>query len=66
VRAYRRTYASAEDTVAFCGGIIDEHRWLHRDDLLEALKIVGFGNIQTTHDQPDHPYGPAISIFARK
>jgi hypothetical protein len=66
VRAYRRTYASAEDSVAFCGGPIDEHRWLHRDDLLEALKVVGFSDIRTEHDQPNHIYGPALSIFARK
>jgi hypothetical protein len=30
------------------------------------LKVVGFKDIQTAHDEPDHIYGPAISIFARK
>jgi hypothetical protein len=66
VRAYRRTYANAQDNVTFCGGLNDEHRWLHRDDLLEALKAVGFTDIRTAHDEPTHPYGPALSIFARK
>lgn len=66
VRAYRRTYANAQSSVAFCGGPSDEHRWLHRDDLLEALRAVGFTDIQTAHDEPQHPYGPALSIFARK
>lgn len=66
VRAYRRTYANAESNVMFCGGINDEHRWLDRDDLLKALKAVGFTDIRTSHEQPDHPYGPALSIFARK
>jgi len=66
VRAYRRTYASAENNVAFCGGLNDEHRWLHRDDLLQALKLVGFTDIRTAHEEPNHPYGPALSIFARK
>ncbi len=66
VRAYRRTYANAQDSVTFCGGLNDEHRWLHRDDLLEALKSVGFTDIRTDHDEPNHPYGPALSIFARK
>jgi hypothetical protein len=66
VRAYRRTYARAEDNVAFCGGISDEHRWLHRDDLLAAFKAVGFNDIKLAHDEPDHRYGPALSIFARK
>jgi len=66
VRAYRRTYAKAEQNVRFCGGISDEHRWLHRDDLLEALRVVGFADIRTSHDEPNHPFGPALSIFARK
>jgi Protein of unknown function (DUF1698) len=66
VRAYRRTYANAQDNVTFCGGLNDEHRWLHRDDLLAALKAVGFSDIRTAHEEPGHPYGPALSIFARK
>jgi hypothetical protein len=66
MRAYRRTYANAENNVTFCGGIADEHRWLHRDDLLEALKVVGFTDIRTAHEEPNHLYGPALSIFARK
>jgi hypothetical protein len=66
VRAYRRTYAHAAENVCFCGGMIDEHRWLHRDDLLGALRAVGFRDIQTSYDQPDHPSGPALSIFARR
>lgn len=79
VRAYRRTYIHVErdadgklslqhpeENVAFCGGMSDEHRWLHRNDLLEALKAVGFMDIRTAHDEPNHPYGPALSIFARK
>ncbi len=66
VRAYRRTYAHAETNVAFCGGMADEHRWLDRDDLLAALAAVGFTDIHTSHDEPNHPYGPALSIFARK
>lgn len=66
VRAYRRTYANAEESVTFCGGMSDEHRWLNRDDLLDALRAVGFDDIKLAHDEPDHCYGPALSIFARK
>ena len=66
VRAYRRTYASAEESVTFCGGMSDEHRWLNRHDLLEAIKAVGFNDIKLAHDESDHRYGPALSIFARK
>jgi hypothetical protein len=66
VRAYRRTYLQAEADPAFCGGMRDDHRWLNRDDLFEALKAVGFHDIQIAHDEPDHRFGPALSLFARK
>jgi len=66
IRAYRRSYLDAHENPAFCGGMHDEHRWLHRDDLLEALRRVGFTRIETTHDEPDHRFGPALSIFASK
>jgi hypothetical protein len=66
VRAYRRSYVHADQNVAFCGGMADEHRWLHRDDLMEALKAVGFQDIRVAHDDPDHRYGPSLSVFARK
>jgi hypothetical protein len=66
VRAYRRTYLNAYANPAFCGGMRDEHRWLHRDDFLRALGAVGFSNIVVAHDEPAHQFGPALSIFARK
>ena len=66
VRAYRRTYLQAPKNPAFCGGLEDDHRWLNRDDLLAALRAVGFTDIRTTHDQPDHQFGPALSIYAGK
>ena len=66
VRAYRQSYVHAEDNEAFCGGMTDDHRWLHRDDLLAALRVVGFQDIRTAHDEPDHRFGPALSIFARR
>ena len=59
-------HVHAEDNEAFCGGMTDDHRWLHRDDLLAALRVVGFQDIRTAHDEPDHRFGPALSIFARR
>lgn len=66
VRTYRRTYLQAEADPAFCGGMRDEHRWIGKNDLFDALKAVGFEDIRTAHDEPDHRFGPALSIFARK
>jgi hypothetical protein len=67
VRAYRRRHAAHDqEDVAFCGYMYDEHHWLHRDDLLEALKVVGFHDIRTSHDEPHGRSGPALSVFARR
>lgn len=66
VRLYRCSYRNADKDSSFCGGIYDEHRWLHRDDLLTVLGQLGFNDIKIGQDQPDHPNGPAFSVFARR
>ncbi|WP_448955313.1 class I SAM-dependent methyltransferase [Labrys neptuniae] len=66
VRTYPRTYLNAARSAEFCGGPTDAHRWLHRDDILAALRAVGFTSIHLDHENPDHQFGPAISIFARR
>lgn len=66
VRTYLRTYLNADKNANFCGGPMDEHRWLERDDLLAALGAVGFTHIELNAEEPDHQFGPAISIFAHK
>lgn len=66
VRACRRTYLDSPASDAFCGGMRDDHRWLEKTDLLAALRAVGFTTIETAHEEPDHRFGPALSIFARK
>ena len=66
VRAYRRIDDYVEDNAAYCHDTNDGQRWLHHNDLIEALKRLGFHNIQTNHDEPNHRFGPALSIFAQK
>lgn len=66
VRLYPRTYADAQVNVTFCGGMRDEHRWIHRDDLLALLTALGYGIVKVAHEEPGHPGGPAFSVFARK
>jgi SAM-dependent methyltransferase len=66
VRIYRGNDSPADDNAA-CGGIrSDIRRWLHRDDLLEALKILGFQTVQTAHNEQSHLHGRTLSIFAHK
>jgi len=66
IRFSQRSYAGAEAHVAFTGGMRDAPCWIHRDDLICVLRMLGYTTILETHDQADHPNGPAISIFARK
>ncbi|OCC02346.1 hypothetical protein BA190_23685 [Labrys sp. WJW] len=66
VRTYPRTYRGAAKHAEFCGGPMDRHRWLNRDDLLAALRAVGFAHITLEDEDPAHRYGPAMSIYARK
>ena len=66
VSLHRRGYHNAWKNSAFCGGMYDRHYWMEKDDIMSVLRRLGFDDIRTTHDQPDHPNGPAISIFAQR
>jgi hypothetical protein len=44
----------------------DKHLRLRSDDLLAALKVVGFHDIRTRHDEPHRRFGPTLSVFARR
>jgi hypothetical protein len=66
IRLYRRSYHGADRTAVFSGGPTDEHRWMHRDDFLRVLALLGFDDVQIKFEQPDHVNGPAFSVIARK
>jgi hypothetical protein len=66
IRLYRCSYRYANNDIAFCGGMNDEHRWLHRDDLLTVLTALGFANCRVAFEEPDHVNGPALAVFAQK
>jgi hypothetical protein len=65
VRQYRRTYANAQQSPAFCGGSADEHYWIEREDILAGLAALGY-TTTVAHDEPDHHNGPAFSVLARR
>jgi hypothetical protein len=65
-RLYQRTYASAEIRPEYCGGMADDHSWMHRDDILAALKSLKYTDIRVAQDTPNHVNGPAFSVFARR
>ena len=66
IRLYRRTYAGAQHSTGFCGGLFDEHHWIERDDLFRVLEQLGFDSISIEHDDIAHVNGPAFSLFARR
>ncbi|HEV2803838.1 MAG TPA: class I SAM-dependent methyltransferase [Chthoniobacterales bacterium] len=39
--------------------------WLTLDSLRDLLRISGYQTIETIHDDPKHPNGPAVTIGAR-
>ena len=66
MRLYKRTYAHAEDNDSFNGGMEDAHFWMHRDDILSALRPAWLWRYQDRSRAADHQNGPCFSVFARK
>jgi hypothetical protein len=61
-----RSYHGAWTKSKYCGGPVDRHFWMEKRQLVAALGALGFNHIAFAHEQPDHPNGPAMSIFARR
>ena len=61
-----RSYFRAWQNSKYCGGPVDRHFWLEKDQLIAALRALGFTELAFADVAPDHPNGPAISIFARR
>jgi hypothetical protein len=63
---YDRSYAGAESTTNFCGGVYSGAAWLRKEDIMEALRLFGFQNIVIGFDDPNHQNGPAMGLIATK
>jgi hypothetical protein len=62
---YRQYYLSSVGTAKFCGGSEPTSCWLTREGLLQYLNCLGF-EVQIGEDNPHHPNGPSILLFARR
>jgi hypothetical protein len=51
---------------SFCGGPLTSSVWLDRDTLVAALRHVGFTQVATAFEEPDHIHGPSMALVARK
>jgi hypothetical protein len=63
---YRMGYNEAHLLDHFCGGIYNEPRWMSRASIIEALRVLGFSELEIAHEGRPYPTQPCFSIFARK
>jgi SAM-dependent methyltransferase len=59
-------YQEAVRWGGFCGGNADSSYWMKRDDILEALRLVGFKRLTVGIEQADHPNGPAFCVVGTR
>jgi hypothetical protein len=62
---YKQYYLSSGGTAKFCGGTEPTSCWVAKDGLLQYVKSLGF-EVQVGEDNPQHPNGPSILLFARR
>jgi len=61
-----REYLEALNWGGFCGGPETFARWMERDDLLDALRVLGFGKVEISHDDRHHQNGPSFLLLAER
>ena len=61
-----REYLEALSYEGFCGGPETYARWMERDDLLDALRALGFDQVEVSHDHRDHKHGPSLLLLAER
>jgi SAM-dependent methyltransferase len=48
------------------GGVDDHTHWMAKADLLACLAHFGLGDVEILEEQTDHPYGPNVTLVARR
>jgi hypothetical protein len=66
VRVVPQYYGEALGWEGFCGGPEITSQWIYRDDLLDALKVLGFNDIRISFETFDHTNGPSFCILAQR
>ncbi|MEM8651657.1 MAG: class I SAM-dependent methyltransferase [Pseudomonadota bacterium] len=66
IRMYPRSYYNAWELKNFCGGPEDLHYWIEKEDILKALRVLGYNQIDVAQEMPDHPNGPSFCVLARR
>lgn len=63
---YPFLYGESARNKAFCGGTLDHGIWMKREDIIQFLEQNGFTQFEYGFDHPQHCYGPAVVILARR
>jgi hypothetical protein len=63
---YKHSYGSSLRFAGFCGGSATFSYWLTAEDILSALRHVGFRSVEMNFHQTDHPNGPAFCLACEK
>lgn len=63
---FRLDYDAYLPGMKYRGGVDDHTHWMRRDDLLACLAHFGLGSVEILGEQTEHPYGPNITLLARR
>ena len=65
VDLHERSYIKAWKDPRFCGGYLDQHFWIAKDDILGIMGDLGF-DCTIAHEAPEHVNGPSFSVLGRR
>ena len=66
VELRRHAYLETLDWSGFCGGSRETTLWIARQSLLDVLAELGFDDVRNLYEDPKHPNGPCIMLFASR
>jgi hypothetical protein len=62
----RHAYLESLDWSGFCGGSEETTLWISRQGLHDVLAELGFADVRNLYEDPKHPFGPCIMLFASR
>ena len=66
IRVVPHYYGEALGWAGFCGGPEIGSKWIYKEDLLLALKALGYNDIRIAFETLDHQNGPSFCVLAQK
>lgn len=66
ITSSEQSYLESLNWSGFCGGSAIGSVWMTRESILNYVRSLGFGRIETAMIQPDHQNGPAFAFCASR